>query len=246
MDVTSDAYQDLWEFEASLSDDPRSLTLDWLQFNIDDGFLGFVKAGLALERVRHQKSLYLEHYKDFKEYCEKRLDIGSGYAGQLIKAAKCVMSLIHMGFKRLPNCVSQALKLIKYHDPSEPETMEESTLGQSWLRVLEGCKDRITTSKIEEILEGDDKVKKTLQVKQDTLAKLSKLAHDKGISINELLEGFIDSQNNQDETTDEINNERTDEWEKDLNQLIDEKKENKNKKNDDNNIYFDINIINNI
>jgi hypothetical protein len=159
--------------------------------------------------------LYKEKFKDFKTYCEKGLGRQHFYCKQIIKAADICLRLIKSGFKILPNCVAQAIPLLKY---AGVDKYGDSPLVSKWQEVVDTVpKERISAVSIADTIDENPEPRlQQVRIKKDTYALLAKKAAAAGLSLSELLDRIADEYNPQDTEEPTIH---TPEQEKILDQL---------------------------
>jgi hypothetical protein len=189
-------YQPLLDFESEILDEGKFANLNLLTTEIKRGFLDYVRQGIMLHTIRRFR-LYKDKFKDFKTYCEKGLGRQHFYCKQIIKASAICLRLIKSGFKILPNCVAQAIPLLKY---AAVDQYGDSPLESKWQEVVATVpKERISAVTIAETV--DESLEPRLQqvrIKKDTYALLAKKAAAAGLSFSELLDRIADEYNPQD------------------------------------------------
>jgi hypothetical protein len=189
-------YQPLLDFESEIQDEGKFANLDVLTTEIKRGFLDYVRQGIMLHTIRRFR-LYKEKFKDFKTYCEKGLGRQHFYCKQIIKAADICLRLIKSGFKILPNCVAQAIPLVKY---AAVDQYGDSPLQSKWQEVVSTVpKERISAVTIAETVDENPEPRlQQVRIKKDTYALLAKKAAAAGLSFSELLDRIADEYNPQD------------------------------------------------
>lgn len=185
---SSAAILDLTNYQEDLLDSFRwgADMLHDLTTDVWDYSFGFVRVGIAAELVRsrnlwNQSTLYL----DWRDYCVKALGKTAWSINRTIDAAKVVMRLIEFGHTTLPTCEAQCRPLV-----SKMRNMCEG-LHDAWENVLgEISAERITANQIDAIVnpgkgEGPERIAK------GTMQRLTKLAKERGISIDDLLDDLL-------------------------------------------------------
>jgi len=141
--------------------------------------------------------LYKDKFKDFKTYCEQGLGRQHFYCKQIIKAAAICLRLIKSGFEILPNCVAQAIPLLKY---AAVDQYGDSPLESKWHEVVATVpKERISAVTIAETIDENPEPRlQQVRIKKDTYGILIKKAAAAGLSFSELLDRIADEYNPQD------------------------------------------------
>ncbi|MDF0551719.1 hypothetical protein PY364_01215, partial [Kamptonema sp. UHCC 0994] len=189
---------------------------------IQSGFLSYIRIGYFLDRMRYHKLYKTQGFKSFKDYCLKALRKSANYCTKIICAAQVCLNLAAAGFEQLPNCVAQALPLVKFNTVDE---YGNSTLAEKWQKVLDETPPNqpITSTQITEILDETPPETKPQQVKlkAETYAKLEKIAKAKGITVREVIDELADLLLNEIEAEPTpVTPEKQAEWEADLEALI--------------------------
>ena len=189
-------YQPLLDFESEIQDEGKFANLDLLTTEIKRGFLDYVRQGIMLHTIRRFR-LYKDKFKDFKTYCEKGLGRQHFYCKQIIKAADICLRLIKSGFEILPNCVAQAIPLLKY---AAVDQYGDSPLISKWQEVVHTVpKERISAVTIAETVDENPEPRlQQLRIKKDTYARLAKKAAEAGLSVSEFLDRMVDEYNPRD------------------------------------------------
>ncbi|WP_019487436.1 hypothetical protein [Kamptonema formosum] len=170
--------------------------LDYLDVDVDReiqvGFFSYVKVGYFLDKMRYYKLYQKQGFNSFKEYCLKVLRKSAHYCIKIISAAEVCLRLAALGFEQLPNCVAQALPLVKFN----PVFGLDSPLYDKWQDVLDNTPpgQPITAKHIAEILDETPPETKPQQVKvkADTYAKLEKIAEAKDLTVQEVIDELAD------------------------------------------------------
>jgi hypothetical protein len=202
MEITADfdllhsEYQPLLDFESEIMDEGKFANVDFLTSEIKRGFLDYVRQGIMLHTIRRFR-LYKDKFKDFKTYCEQGLGRQHFYCKQIIKAAAICLRLIKSGFKILPNCVAQAIPLLKY---AAVDQYGESPLESKWHEVVDTVpKEKISAVTIAETVDESPEPRlQQVRIKKDTYGILIKKAAAAGLSFSELLDRIADEYNPQD------------------------------------------------
>jgi len=190
-------YQPLLDFESEIQDEGKFADVDFLTKEIKRGFLDYVRLGIMLHTIRRFR-LYKEKFKDFKIYCEQGLGRQHFYCKQIIKATDICLRLIKSGFKILPNCVAQAIPLLKY---AAVDQYGDSPLVSKWQEVVDTVpKERISAVSIAETIDENPELRlQQIRIKKDTYARLVNKALDAGLSLSELFDRVADEYNPQDD-----------------------------------------------
>jgi hypothetical protein len=192
----ADEYQPILDFEAEIMDEGKFADVAFLTKEIRRGFLDYVRQGIMLHTIRRYR-LYKDKFKNFKTYCEQGLGRQHFYCKQIIKAADICLRLIKAGFEILPNCVAQAIPLLKY---AAVDQYGESPLESKWHEVVDTVpKERISAVTIAETVDESPEPRlQQVRIKKDTYALLAKKAAAAGLSFTELLDRIADEYNPQD------------------------------------------------
>jgi hypothetical protein len=207
--------------------------------DIKNDLMSWVKAGILLKEIKQEFAHFIlknNLAKSWKEYCLKFFNLSTWQCQSLIDASKVVVALMKQGFTNiLPNCVAQAIEMIKlvpdYECGTDYEIKEkEEELKTAWQEVINISKEEkkpITKNMVlkvvdpEKLENGGVMVKLPKQLKD----KLQELALESNhLTIAEYLESLVISQQIVGEEI--ISNEETKErdqlWEEDLQDLIKE------------------------
>jgi hypothetical protein len=189
-------YQPLLDFETEIQDDGKFADVEFLTKEIKRGFLDYVRQGIMLHTIRRFR-LYKDKFKDFKTYCEQGLGRQHFYCKQIIKAADICLQLIKSGFEVLPNCVAQAIPLVKY---TAVDNYGDSPLQEKWQEVLDTVpKERISAVTIAEVVDENPEPRlQQVRIKKATYGLLAKKAAAAGLSFSQLLDRIADEYNPQD------------------------------------------------
>jgi hypothetical protein len=105
--------------------------------------------------------------------------------------------LIKSGFEILPNCVDQAIPLLKY---AAVDQYGDSPIISKWLEVVRTVpKERISAATIAETVDENPEPRlQQVRIKKDTYALLAKKAAAAGLSFSEFLDRIADEYNPQD------------------------------------------------
>lgn len=193
--------------------------------NVKHGLMGYVETGLYLELIKRHWWVYKRKFKNFNDYCQKLIGRGSWYANALIKAAKVCLILIKEGFTILPMCEAQARPLTKYvrEDSQLTGINYDDELVAKWAEAVETAPARgITASHVSAIVDGqpEEETKKQIKVAAKTHQRLQRLALEKGISVDELVEQLLDDYESGGETDEEPSPEAIAKWQSDLEGLV--------------------------
>jgi len=105
--------------------------------------------------------------------------------------------LIKSGFEILPNCVAQAIPLLKY---AAVDQYGDSPIISKWQEVVRTVpKERISAATIAETVDENPEPRlQQVRIKKDTYALLAKKAAAAGLSFSEFLDRIADEYNPQD------------------------------------------------
>lgn len=207
--------------------------------NIKSNFLNWVKSGILLNTVKKEFSfLVLKNKlaKNWKEYCLKFFNKTHWYVDNIIKASQVVLILIKNGFKVLPTCENQAKPLTRLLPDHEQMNIDEcNQLEQEicdlWQQVIIKSEGKaITGNLVKSVVDPDsvDNKNKGIKVDSDTFEKLQKQALDAGFkNVTDYLTAIANNQITIEENTiEEVEQEKVEQWEKDLTELVEEEEEN--------------------
>jgi hypothetical protein len=203
-------YADELEYEG------KNITFTWATHEITNHLLNWVRVGLVAAKVRLYR-LYKGAYRNFQEFCERKLGLSTWRVGRIIKAAAVTIELAKAGFTILPKCEAQASCLSRYSG-------EE--LIAKWQQVINAMPShRITANAIDEELDHPRSQKGTIRVDKKLMAKLRRRAVELGISVEEMLEEWLNDETDDsdlEESDDflEIDPVAIQRWESDLEELV--------------------------
>ena len=202
-------YAEELEFEG------KNITFTWATHELTNHLMNWVRVGLVAAKVRLYR-LYKGAYRNFQEFCERKLGLTFWRINRIIKAAAVTIELAKAGFTILPKCEAQASCLVKYSG-------EE--LIAKWQQVIKAMPEhRITANAIDEELDHPRKQKKgKISVSPETEMKLRRRALDECKSVDELIEELLDEGSIDDDEADdveEIDPEAIQRWESDLEELV--------------------------
>jgi hypothetical protein len=196
----------------------HNITFTWATHEISNHLLNWVRVGLVAAKVRLYR-LYKGAYRNFQEFCERKLGLSTWRVGRIVKAATVTIELAKAGFTILPKCEAQASCLVKYSGKE---------LIDAWQTVISSMPEhRITANAIDEALDHPTKPKKSrISVSPDLEMKLRRRALDECKLVEELIEELLDEGSiDEDEADDieEIDPEAIQRWESDLEELVGER-----------------------
>lgn len=184
------ATESILDFIDEMNSQGQYLELPELTEHIKEGFLGYVKAGICLEKVQYFK-LWKQKFRSFKEYCESALGKTLSYAKRIMEAARVCEQLILGGFKILPVCEAQARPLVKYNCADRGGNSE---LGEKWQQVLDASGGKITAELVKAVVDGES-VKTggvRMQVDRDIYDALEAKAKMAGLTPQQLLKKLVE------------------------------------------------------
>lgn len=178
--------QNLLIYDQELNDECPWITYEWATNEIKEHLLNWVRVGLVAEKVRYYK-LWKEKFSSFADYCQKAIGKSKWQIGRIIKAARVTITLVHAGFDILPNCEAQASKLAKF-------LCDPRLLVEKWSEVIRSIpKHLITANAIGEVF-GEQSKKQKLTISHQLKEKLQTRANELGISVEQLLEEFLEEE----------------------------------------------------
>ncbi|MEG4840826.1 hypothetical protein [Microcoleus sp. B9-D4] len=182
-------FQPLLDFESEVFQEVPHNDIAVLTQRIKRSFLDYVRQGIMLEAVRRYR-LYKRQYQDFAEYCNRALGRSHFYCKKIIQAAQICLRLIKAKFKILPNCVAQALPLLKF---AKVDEYGDSQLQDKWQTVVDSFSPHlITAAKIAETLdENPEDRAKQVRVSGKAYQLLEQKAAAAGMAVYNYLEMLI-------------------------------------------------------
>lgn len=211
---------ELENYHGDLESEGDHITYEWATNEILGHQMNWVRVGLVAERVRRYK-LYQHKFSSFQTYCMNVLGRKEWQIRQTIKAALTTMELIRYGFPILPKCISHAIELEKCCKKTG------KTLVDAWELVIEELPlaHLITSSGISEIL-GFPSQKKKITLPTELYDRLADAASNDGVTVNEKLTQFLDSEEPEPETAETTEDEELDQedqlWYQDMKQMVKE------------------------
>jgi hypothetical protein len=205
--------------------------------NIKSNFLSWIRSGILLDVVKKEFSfLVLKNKiaKNWKEYCLKFFNKTHWYINNIINASKVVLILIKNGFDVLPNCENQAKHLTRFlPDPDQMNQNEclelEQEICNLWQKVITRSNGQaLTGNLVKSVVDPDslEKKKTTIKLDNDTLDKLSEQAKENGFnSVNDYLIAIANNQISLNNSVEEVEQDKLEQWEKDLENLVNEELE---------------------
>ena len=210
VDLSEDlSVQEILDYALTLEDQiPGDFSLSQVVNEIKSNSLSFVRTGLLAYKVKVYK-IYRNVHRNFKEFCEKALGVSHWQINRNIEAARVVVELAQNGFSILPKCEAQCRPLSKFSG---------AELCDNWQSVLNTTPPhRITGKAINEAL-GIETTSECMRISPEAYYIVKKKALEVGISVDKLLiETFGD-----DTPTQFVDQRNLDEWEEDLQALVDE------------------------
>lgn len=159
----------------------------------------YVKFGMMLEAIRNQSwwKRWSEKFKDFREFCQKKVNLNIWQVANAIKSAQVAVKLSFMGFEDLPRNASQALKLSE---------LSPDRLGEVWAGVLGKCEGhKITADAIAQEINPDAQPMRSSVMLPVAIAdKLSREAVMRGISIGEYIQELMDLEQAESDTVEPV------------------------------------------
>lgn len=185
----------------------------------------WVKVGIWAFHIRRKKAYCLK-FKDWRQFCEKGLGHSEWQINNFIKAARVFKDLALTGFDILPKNVSQCLPLT---------SLKGIDLTEAWRKVIrENAPNQITQKTIEATIKGEPlKAKKRIEVPFENWENFERRCREAGkdpkSEIEKLLGGWnpddqvTEDDDLPDDETEEVEQERIDNWTEDLKTLVEEK-----------------------
>lgn len=214
----------LLEYESEIAAEEKYLDYDWAHNEIVQHSMNWVRVGLVAHRMQYLK-LWKGKFQSFADYCDRALGKDVWKIKDLIKAAEIVITLARAGFKILPSCQSQAMKLHQCCKKLE----EDFAQGwiDAWLKVTETLAPKfITANSICEIL-GFAMTKTRITLPNDLRNRLAEEATERGLSIGDMLaqDYGIEEKTEEDNIESESESvppEAIEAWSRDLEELVKE------------------------
>jgi len=176
--------QGILEYDVELLYEDQYITYEWATNEIKQNLLNWVRVGLVAAKVRYYK-LWKDKFSSWQEYCEKELGKAKWQISKTIKAARAMIYLAEAGFETLPTCEAQMSKLLK-------AAPKETDMIESWRKVLEEVPKHLISANAIGRVFGEEPQKKRISVKSDLHERLERKARDLGISVEQLLEGWLE------------------------------------------------------
>lgn len=218
--------EDILEYEENLDTWRNGITYEWATNEIKGHLMNWVRVGLTAYRVRLYR-LYKGKYPDWKSYCKDVLGKTAWHINKFIEGARATLDLIHAGFSVLPTCAAQAMKLVDCCKKTH------QYFADAWERVLlEFPAAHLITANSIGVALGFPSEKSSIRLPNDLRDRLRRKALDEGLSIKELLENWLNEDEeveiedapaeNDDDAIEEIGPEKLAAWETDLEDLVSE------------------------
>lgn len=172
-------------FQDEVLDVHKSEVDDW-EADLMISQYSYVKFGLLLEQVRNGSwwNRCKEKFYDFRQFCQKKINLNIWQVANAIKSAKVAVNLAFLGFEEFPRNASQALKLAD---------LSIDRLGEVWGNILKKCEGhKITADAIaKEINPEVQSVNATIRIPVTLLDKLQQQAIDCEMTLDEYLEMLV-------------------------------------------------------
>ncbi len=186
--------------------------------NIKESLMDWVSAGLICQWVT-RKRLWQEQYSTWQDFCLQALNKQPYQVKNLMEAAEAVKSLAQYGFTILPSNLSQVASLLRCVKKLD------CLLEEAWEEVVATLPATlITANSINEIL-GFPMEKKKITLPTGLHDRLEKKALERGVSVKELLDDFLNEEERTEESEEEIESvepEAIEVWSEDVKALIQE------------------------
>jgi hypothetical protein len=171
---------------AEFEDDVRDLDsddMDGTEYQLITSQYAYVKFGLILEKIRNRSwwAKCTEKFKDFRQFCQTKVNLNIWQVTNAIKSAQVAVKLAWLRFTELPRNASQALKLAD---------LSIERLGEVWGNVVASCEGHKITALAIESQINPDKVatSETLRLPRRVADALRGQAIAAGMSLSEYLE----------------------------------------------------------
>ncbi|NEQ71723.1 MAG: hypothetical protein F6K23_00675 [Okeania sp. SIO2C9] len=151
----------------------------------------YIQEGMAYSIIKVYKLYKKLGFKDFKEYCLKRVKKTAWRVEHIIKAAQTAWNLMVAGFNELPSNVSQAYAL---YEPLVKKGCDYD-VEDAWKNIL--CRSQeenmaITAGLIEATVSPEKKRKRSkIKLPEEVMALLRKKAEEKGQNPEDLAAEII-------------------------------------------------------
>ena len=178
------------DYKEMVDHDDHLFPRDLLEGHIWEGFFGYVKTGISLKNMARYRR-YEKVCKSMKQYCQKFLHISEGYAKKIIEAADVWLELVDAGFKVLPNCVSQAIPLIKFN---VVDLDGNHLLLDKWREVIDraaGTGKRITSTLVKEVVDKKEAPRR-MEIDNDLWELINEQSAKAGVSKKDFVRRAIE------------------------------------------------------
>lgn len=173
--------------------------IDETEYQLITNQYAYVKFGLILEKIRTRSwwKKCSEKFSDFRDFCQLKVNLNIWQVANAIKSARVAIQLAFLGFTELPRNASQALKMAD---------LSIDRLGEVWGNVVSTCQGhKITALAIEQQINPDKQpTSDTLRIPAGLGDKIRREAIERGISVTEYLEGLINGEFADDNTTEPV------------------------------------------
>ena len=215
------AIENLLDYQNLLDYDGHHFDRLELEANLWDGFFGYVRVGLSLKSIAFYKR-YKKECRTFQEYCEKYLHVSEGWAKKIMQATEVWINLAKAGFETLPNSVSQAIPLIKFNTGVDLDG--NCSLWDKWQECLDyatATKQQMTSILVKKVVNHKEPAKK-IAVDTEIWELIDEYAIKTGLSKKDVVRKAIESYINSPPPQDPEDSRKEEEWQKDLQDLVDE------------------------
>ncbi|NES08161.1 MAG: hypothetical protein F6K22_38560 [Okeania sp. SIO2F4] len=180
-----DTYHELFYFQRWKEDEKWAAFFDVVAKRAR---YSYIIEGMVVLANKYYKLYQDRGYKTFEEYRKKEVKKSKWQCNQLVKAAKISWHLICQGFEEIPNCVSQAIRLLESaikRDKHEPDVVG------GWERCVEAAQEadrHITANFIEAVVtENPEEKRKQVNLPIPVYKGLEKKAKRLGMTLAEYL-----------------------------------------------------------
>lgn len=186
---SSDAIRNLQNFADDFTDDFTNCQgglSDLIEQIWYDSF-GFVRMGIAARTIKLQKLWNRkDEYKNWSDFCVRGLGKTAWAIDRTIDAALVVMKLIDFGHTILPTCEAQCRPLVGFLSDINGK------ISEVWDEVTAYYEpSKITAGKIENVARPDKAIKAE-KIGKTTMQRLERVAKERGVSIDQLLDELLD------------------------------------------------------
>jgi hypothetical protein len=156
--------------------------IDWNEWELMNSQFAYIKFGLILERFRNESwwNRCKEKFSDFKNFCERKINLNVWQANDAIASARSALRLAKIGFPELPRNASQALALSK---------LSLDRACDVWENICDKFAPHKITAAIikQEIAPAAQPLKAKMMLPVDLVDRIHHEAAQRGLSVNDYL-----------------------------------------------------------